>query len=45
MILVILVIVAAWVFNLPLAWQVTLTIFASFHLLLWVTAIIGEIRN
>ena len=35
MIFCILTIIAAWIFELPFAWQVTLTVFASIHLFIW----------
>lgn len=34
MIFAILTIIAVWIFDVPFAWQVTLTIFASIHLAL-----------
>lgn len=44
MIFAILTIIAAWVFNIPFAWQVVLTIFASIHLFLWVLGILGCVK-
>ena len=40
MIFAILTIIAVWIFDVPFAWQVTLTIFASIHLLLWVIGVL-----
>ena len=36
MVFAILTIIAIWIFNIPFVWQVTLTIFASIHLFLWI---------
>ena len=41
MVLPILVIIASWIFHLPIEWAITLTVFASLHLI-WSLISVGS---